>query len=366
MHRVFILFFLLIIFPPLLQAATIVNDYLLADVDEESGRFFLAAVKGKKNDLLFYDRPPSSYTVIFIDGDAIVFGSEGGTFTRRAINIGKSIVVIWETEKLSIEQNVRFIGRKKTSVEDGVLISYRIDNKTDKALKVGLRILFDTNLGETGNCHFHLPDSSEVCAEKELTGVDLPSFWISGSDPSICLMGTLKGDAMNQPDRIIFANYRALWENMYHYRVKRRRSFNYPPFSMNDSAVALYYNSDDLPGGASRLYQTILSLCGEGEFIQKEEREEKKEMLHQVEEGAMTTSTAQKSDEDELKKAERDVLQNELMEVETLFSQLKELDAIIDRLNAILGSESKDLDREESAQLRKRLKELGIQENEGQ
>ena len=102
MRRCFLII-LIFLFPSFVSAATIENQYLLIDVDDDTGRIFLSSVGGDLNiegdeklNLLFYDRPPSSYTVIYVNDDAIIFGSTRGSFQKRPIAIGKSISAIWE------------------------------------------------------------------------------------------------------------------------------------------------------------------------------------------------------------------------------------------------------------------------------
>jgi hypothetical protein len=343
------LFFL----PFLAHGATIMNDHLLVDVDEDSGRFYCAAVKGKRNDLLFYDTPPSSYTVVYIDSDAMIFGSDRGTFIQRALTVGKSIITLWENELVAVQQNIRFISRKGSGVEDGVLIEYRVENKTPTGLDVGLRILFDTCLGESGKCHFQLPGKTELCTETELRKSELPEVWFSRDESSICLMGTLRTEAMSAPDKVIFANYRALRESLFRYTVKKRRSFDYPPYSLNDSAVALYFDSRELGAGESRTYRTIISLCGEGGFSLSEEKKPVEEELPQGDGGVQTAPDRQ--EQADLSEPELSAARSEL---EKLLGSVKELDGILERLNSILEMENKELTSEEAAGLRNTLDEL--------
>jgi len=46
MYRIIVLI-VLFLFPPLIQAATIENGFILVYVDEETGRMFLSTVAGK-------------------------------------------------------------------------------------------------------------------------------------------------------------------------------------------------------------------------------------------------------------------------------------------------------------------------------
>jgi hypothetical protein len=61
-------------------SATLQNKHLFVDVDDETGRIFLSTLEGhtdfrgdEKTNLLFYDRPPASYTLIYVDNDIFFF-----------------------------------------------------------------------------------------------------------------------------------------------------------------------------------------------------------------------------------------------------------------------------------------------------
>jgi hypothetical protein len=364
---------LLFLLPGLAQAATMTNDRLQVDVDEDSARIFLAAVGEAvdetigetRSDLLFFDRPPSSYTVVYVDGDALIFGSERGTFSKRAVLQDSSIDAVWTTARIDVEQTLRFVRRKESGVEDGVLIEYRVENRSARDLEVGLRVLFDTRLGESDGYHFLLPGGVQVRTETEFLGSDLPRMWTSTGGSSLCLTGTLAGEAVSPPDRIVFANYRALRENLLRYRIRRMKSFDYTPYSINDSAVALYYDPRMLPPGASRTYRTILGLCGEGEFTlesaQPRENRELQALSQAVRQGPAagsgapapavplavqpaTPGTDGKSDPHPR---------------HVLMDSLKQIDEVIETLNDVLETEDKSLSSEDAARLERTLDELG-------
>ena len=93
----------LILIPSLLLSATLSNKHLLVDVDEETGRIFLSTVEGKEDvvgderiNLLFFDKPPSSYTLVYVNRDVVVFGGERGTYVKRPVTIGDRIETVWE------------------------------------------------------------------------------------------------------------------------------------------------------------------------------------------------------------------------------------------------------------------------------
>ncbi len=367
MYRIYVLI-VLFLFPPLIQAATIENDSILVYVDEETGRMFLSTLAGKaeiqgdeKVDLLFFDNPPSSYTVIYVNNDAYIFGGQRGTFLKRPLTLGKSILTIWENELVNVELTIRFIGRKDSGVEDGVLISYRVENRTEYSLSVGLRILFDTYLGEKGRCHFTAPDAGEICYESEFQKSEIPSTWMSVGQPgncASCLRGVLKEGSMIAPDKIVFANYRALRENLGYYRIRKKKTFDYPPYSMNDSAVSLYYNPASLPAGQWRAYSTIIGLCDEGEYAEETVEIEKQEDIVQRPSVQEASPPLKEEKIETTDKINLDRIQKELKDIELLMSSRQKINEIIEGLNQILETDDKLLDEEEAIRMKKTLKEL--------
>jgi hypothetical protein len=57
---------------------------------------------------------------------------------------------------------------------------------------------------------------------------------------------------VTRPDRIILSNWKRLNDNSWAYDVNTTRNFNQLPYSINDSAVALYYNPVTVAKGDSR------------------------------------------------------------------------------------------------------------------
>ena len=126
----------------------------------------------------------------------------------------KVIRSVWENDTIKVIQRVRLIEREDTGAQDGILVSYLLENKSIKAVEVGLRILFDTYLGERDIYHFELPGDQQVRYETMFEKESLPQYWMSKGEDKIqvCLRGALKGALVTTPDKVIFANYRILKE----------------------------------------------------------------------------------------------------------------------------------------------------------
>jgi hypothetical protein len=250
---------------PAARPAALEGRHLFVQMDEGTGRVFLATGNEPREDLLFRDRPPSSFTVLLIGGEPVELGGEGGRFTARPATARDRIRAEWESGGVTAVQTLSLAARKGSGTRDGLLVTLTLENRTGAPLQVGARMIFDTVLGEKAEAHFRLSDGREVRAETVLQG-DLPVAWIS-ADPGgrACLRGVLRGELVTAPARVVFANYRRL-SSPRGYEPSPGRSFHDPPFSRNDSAVALCFGPDSLPPGGRVSYRTILGLCGGGDY----------------------------------------------------------------------------------------------------
>jgi hypothetical protein len=369
-----VLFFI----PSLLMPATLSNRYLLVNVDEDSGRIFLSTVDGKEDvegderiNLLFFDKPPSSYTLIYVHGDVMVFGGERGTYVKRPVAVGDRIETIWETDTVNVNQVVEFVKRKKTRTEDGVLIKYIITNTSKYSREVGLRILFDTVLGEKGVYHFELPTGERIKYETEFTGYKIPKAWISRDtkkNPQNILRGVIRGELVSTPDKIVFANYKSLFENKVSYRIRKNRKFDYPPYSKNDSAVAIYFVPVELGPSETREYSTILGLSGDEEY-----GEEEIEII-QIEKEPVVTEEAIKEGPEEKGLVTKEKINPALLDIDKLNEEMEhvgrvreliaEENRLIEEMNRILEIEDNALKEEELNRLKEELAALEKKRNE--
>jgi len=360
----FIPFFLFV--SSLLYSATLSNEYLVVDVENETGRIFLSTTGGKvdivgdeKTNLLFYDKPHSSYTLIYVNDDAYIFGSQRGVFTKKPINIDNSIEAVWENNIIRVKEAVRFIERKKTGIEDGVLIKYDIYNKTDSNLEIGLGIVLDTYLGEKGVYHFLISDGTKIKFETEIVRENMPLYWesLDNIDNSVVgLRGILKGKNVTLPDRLVFANWRSLGENIFDYKVLKRKKFDYLPYSKNDSAVKMFFNGKITFPLGTQSFKTILSLCDEGEYSEEvyqivEFKEEKLEFAKKKKEDIIII-------EKPLEKINISLIESEIESLKKIKISLSKINSLINEINKVLKREDKKISGEEENRLKMTINEL--------
>jgi hypothetical protein len=346
--------------------ATLTNRHLLVDVEDETGRIFLSTTDGlddvdgdEQQNLLFFDVPPSSYTLLYVDGDVFSFGGDRGVFVKRPVVVGNYIETRWGNELVRCMQTVQWVERADTGLRDGVLIRYDIENLTGGSLEVGLRILLDTCLGERQTAHFILDDGTGVEYETERVGSDIPSWWISGEGDGKgpCLRGSLKEPLATIPQRVLFANYRSLCLNPVQYRLRPGRRFYHNSYARNDSAVALFFGPEILEPGEVACYGTILGLCGEGTYVLKGDRsvyDERSVLGSQPPAGEVPDGLEERG----ARREEIDALLRELTFVQAIRGDIETIDELIAELNEVLEGEEKSIGEERLQEIRRLLAEL--------
>ncbi len=363
-----ILLFTLVLIVPFIvllniSASTIQNSYLVVTVDDVTGRIFLSTLQGRpdvkgdeKKNLLFYDSPPSSYTLIYIDDDILIFGDEPGSL-ERPVSYGRSIRTQWSYRSIRVVQEVSFVKREKTGVEDGVLVKYTIENNDSIGHKIGCRMLFDTWLGEMGKYHFEISGGRKLSRETIFSGDKVPDFWISTDRKGItCLRGVLKDGFAVKPSRVAFANYRFLFDNLKRIiRLRHTRGFDYLPYSKGDSAVAIYFDERSVDPGKDIKFMTILGLCGEGKYKISENivKEIKPEVKKEVKE-------KEKKEEKVYYVENYSEFQKLLNETKTIKKDLQSIDSRIEELNKELEKRDRG-EKVDQERILKLKEELGIE-----
>lgn len=188
------------------------------------------------NKLLIYGGGSTSYTTIRIDGNNYEFSPD--TVTRY----DNKIIGTKRIGDVIVSQHIGIIPNQYTGRDDVVEFFYTVENTSDTPHDVGVRIMFDTMLGNNDSAPFRLPAVGDVTTETDLSGEEIPEFWQAFdnlTNPKVIAQGTLKVDKASTPDRVRFTNWRSAVGNPWDY-VRPAGSSN------GDSAVCLYWNEQML------------------------------------------------------------------------------------------------------------------------
>jgi hypothetical protein len=250
-----------------LNAVEIDSGRVRLVLHEGTGRFSLyARATAASTDYvpLFVDQDPRTSGISLVVNDKIYKLGESSEFAETAERSTGTAMgrFEWTSRTLEVVQEFTPALSAASGTAEGVRMSIRISNRSRNKLSVGLRFCLDTYLGEDDLSHFSTDRHREIRSELSVTGSDMIRYWqsLSGSSPEQAgLVCMTSGSDITPPDKIVFANWKRLSDASWDYRTSSSRNFNLMPYSINDSAVCMYYDPVDLPALASREIVLVLA-----------------------------------------------------------------------------------------------------------
>jgi hypothetical protein len=233
---------------------------------EETGRFAVDVTKGdpiREDDdskPLIYGRPIpwTSFTTIQINGINYVFGNptkkrpgaglSGGEILEAPTRVDQKLVMKCKYDSVIVEQSLDIVRSPSTGVQDNARIKYHFKNQGPDPVKVGLRALLDTMVGNNDGAPFRLGDQ-EITAEYSRRGNEVPDFWQafdSLAKPAVIAQGTLKGENITTPDRIVYTNWGKAADFPWDFPVEPGQDFLRQDEDELDSAVVMFWEPREL------------------------------------------------------------------------------------------------------------------------
>jgi protocatechuate 3,4-dioxygenase beta subunit len=187
--------------------------------------------------------PIMSYTTIRIDQQNYRFSSkEGNAVTPPTIAADrKSIIRTWKTQQIEVTQTARLVTSAWASQprEDTAQLEYVIVNQDNLPHEIGLRILFDTKLGETDGAPIDIPYYGSSNYEREFLAGNMPPWWtaqhIENQAIVFSAQGTLQDFGATVPDRFAIARYQQIMPHKWDYSINPSEAYT------SDSAVAMWW-----------------------------------------------------------------------------------------------------------------------------
>ncbi len=247
------------------------NGRIRLVIDERSGRFALYyledVAKNRYVPLLYAEETRTTYPTLMVDqktyklGDAPEFRV---AVSRDASGAGR---IEYKSSFCVVRQSFTFTTTPGATMADGVLMSFDIENVGQKDASLGLRVLLDTWLGEKSPAHFRAQSLGALTGETSLGG-DFKDVWLrsqdeSASAPGAASLQVLLGLQATRPDKVLAANWKRLNDAAWSFEASASRNFTLLPYSINDSALALYYEPLVVRPGSTRLVTVVLSLASD-------------------------------------------------------------------------------------------------------
>jgi hypothetical protein len=234
---------------------------------EGIGRFSLYARSGYTQDTeipLFVDQDPRTSGISLVVNDKIYKLGDAPDFHEKIEKATISGIprFEWESRTLKVVQEFSLVSSPTSTEAEGVRMSIQITNLSRSKLSVGLRMCFDTYLGEESLSHFRSDRHQDIRNELTVSSADMIRYWLSPSSKSpqeIGLMCITSGADITSPDKIVFANWKRLSDSSWDYKTSSNRNFNLMPYSINDSAVCMYYDPVAITAQGSREIVLVLA-----------------------------------------------------------------------------------------------------------
>ena len=294
---------------------------------------------------LFVDQDPRTSGISLVIDDKIHRLGDSSDFSERVVRTTDPTTARfeWSSRSLEIVQQFTPVAANAQSDAEGVRMSIRITNRSRTRVSVGLRLCLDTYLGEDDLSHFSTDRHQEVRSELTVGDSEMIRYWLSRSESAPQPAGlrciTAGGD-ITSPDKIVFANWKRLSEASWDYATSSKRNFNLMPYSINDSAVCMYYEAEELSSGDRReivlvLADSTLSAYGGAEQAQ-------------VPGSAETTGADEASVEmsDQSLQSLRDRMDSSGAASESVRRNLEELNILIRKIDELLASGSEISDEQ--------------------
>jgi len=206
--------------------------------------------------------PYTSFTTIWVDDKELIFGSNDGDLVDDPYisHDGKSIGRSWNYQGIEVKQKVTLIISQwsETKYEDTAQIQYIITNTDNIPHIIGIRILFDTMLGEDDAALIRTSNFPYTGFEQDFYSPNIPAWWtaIEGkmNKTLFSVQGTLKDYGATSPDRFSIINWSNIFKTKWDY-------YTNPDLEViNDSGVALWWNPVTVEPGKVRIVCTYVGL----------------------------------------------------------------------------------------------------------
>jgi hypothetical protein len=239
---------------------------------EDSSRFSLYAgtedERGARDwlPLLFTEDPRTSALEVVEDNRVHRMG-DGGVFSQTAERIENGARYVWRSPTLHIVQSFRFTRGLTSDDFDALEITVTITNRGEEPVLTGARLLLDTYLGERTNTHFVTPTADRITRETRLEPGPVNRYVASvpTADAENGLQLMLSAEGLTTPHAVVLANWKRLSESTWEYEVNRTRNFNRLPYSINDSALLVVYETAQLaPTGEYSIVAYVGNLSPQG------------------------------------------------------------------------------------------------------
>ncbi len=206
--------------------------------------------KGRYEALIFDQDPRTTFATLSADGRMYKLG-DSFDFRISAARTDTGVRIEFRSAAFVVRQTLDFAKSEGSALADGLHVAFSVENISEREASVGLRYLVDTYLAEKSGLHFTTDRRPRVSEESCILPGDDDS-WIASPGEKTSFMIQFSGAGITRPDKLILSNWKRLSDASWGFDTNPQRNFTLVPYSINDSAIALYWEPAALARGATR------------------------------------------------------------------------------------------------------------------
>jgi hypothetical protein len=237
-----------------LQALEVREGLVKLVVNEATARISLYRLidvaKGRYEALIFDQDPRTSFATLSVAGRLFKLG-DSAEFRASTTRTDTGVSIEFRSSSIVVRQSVDFARSEGSALADGVRMSFSLENISEREASLGLRYLVDTWLGEKSGVHFVTDKRPRVGGETAIASADADSYVASPGEKA-SFMIQFSGPGVDRPDKVILSNWKRLSDAAWGFEVNPQRNFTLVPYSINDSAVALFWEPVSVARGGTR------------------------------------------------------------------------------------------------------------------
>ncbi len=234
-------------------ALDIKSGSIILSLDERSGILRLYHVSDDqktKTSLLYEQDTRTSYILI----------ASGNRLLKLSDNFSSKIEQQENSVKITYTSDIAIVILEITPVNSGgFAFSYTVFNTTKQDTGIGCRILLDSYLGEKISSHFSSNSNTQIQTETLFSQPNLPLWIESSNDKKIGFRLFVPTIKSLQPDAVLLANWKRINDAVWQPEFQQNRNFTLAPYSINDSAIALFWNAQTVKPSEKRTFSFTIA-----------------------------------------------------------------------------------------------------------
>ena len=235
---------------------------------ESTGRVSLYKLvdvaKGKYEPMIFDQDPRTSLVTLSADGRHVKLG-DSSEYRFQVSRTDGGLRIEYRSASCVVRQSYDFAKSAGQALADGVRVGFELENVSERESMLGLRVLIDTSLGEKSGAHFSTARSQRVSVETALVpGAD--ERWVATPGDKASFMVQFAGEGIDGPDKVLLSNWKRLSDATWGYDANPQRNFTLVPYSINDSAIARYWEPVAVSRGGTRKLSFVMGSFNEAGY----------------------------------------------------------------------------------------------------